>query len=60
MNVPTQNAAKAWIASFIQAISTAIYVSPRMDMIPAVKILTVILAGLVTWQAVYWTPNRDQ
>lgn len=59
MNVPTQNAAKAWMAAFIAAVSEAIEVAPNRTMIVAVKLLHVILVGLIMWQAVYWTPNKE-
>lgn len=51
------NAAKAWVGAAVAALSFAIPVAD--DGLVASEWLGILLAGLVAWQGVYWTTNRE-
>ena len=49
------NAAKAWVAAAVAALSFAVPVVD--DGIVVSEVLGILLAALVAWQGVYWTKN---
>lgn len=50
------NAAKAWVAAVVAALSFAVPVVD--DGLVVSEALGILLAAVVAWQGVYWTPNR--
>ena len=50
------NAAKAWVAALVAGLSFAVPVVD--DGVVVSEVLGIVLAALVAWQGVYWTPNK--